>query len=197
MKVLAAIGVIVIVLAFAGAWAKPPISTLLKGVLLPIVGCFMMFGAVGAFIATPIFALIGWRNRYELRTMQRARMTCAQARRINTWLWRPRCAVSGEIVAGPSGLLTAPLSRERCVWFQVWWKGTAATANTASAPFGVRDATGTVLVDADLLRAQQIEWGDAPPPQGNRGRGRGAGRTKQGSRFRAAPVRAAARWSDD
>jgi hypothetical protein len=80
-----------------------------------------------------------------------------------------RVTVQGRTVAGPEGVLTAPLSREECVWYRVriWYDYWDARheVNTDSMAWEragggdevrLDDSTGVVLVSSDLL------WRDLP-----------------------------------
>src|SRR5262245_27987244 len=139
-----------------GVFVGSPVTEFLRSAIRFMVSVVLFVGFFLGFVMPPMYVLFMWRDRWELRLMRLARMSCAQASRETARFWRRRCAVSGEIVGGPSGLLTAPLSGEPCVWFQVWSNG--VFNQVTSTPFGVRDTTGTVLVSADMLAAVE-----APP----------------------------------
>ncbi|MBE8516736.1 hypothetical protein ILP97_04245 [Amycolatopsis sp. H6(2020)] len=116
----------------------------------------LVLGAMLTFVM-PLWALLTWGARRERRRIARLPVSrCAGVTGPGPRL----CAVEGRTEPGTGGTLIAPLSGERCVWFfsqvventgsdgdatRLVWEAGGAMA------FGVRDGTGSVLVDGRLV----------------------------------------------
>ncbi|WP_410612670.1 hypothetical protein [Amycolatopsis sp. lyj-109] len=127
-------------------------------------------GAALTFLL-PVWALLTWGARRERRRIARLPVSrCAGV----TGPEKRLCAVEGRSEPGPAGPLLAPLSGEPCVWYfsQVVANTTDDGASTrlvweagGAMAFTVRDATGSVLVDGQLVHPDHASGrtGHRPP----------------------------------
>jgi len=123
-------------------------------------GALVMFFGFCFVLGSPLMALLAWNDGRERRRLERVpTRTCAEL----VGSQPARCALAGEVGAGPSGLQIAPLSGAAVAWHRtrVWrWYAVSGEnyrelvwSHTSDGPFSVRDATGSVLVSPALFAA--------------------------------------------
>jgi hypothetical protein len=129
-----------------------------------------LFLAIAAIISA-VFGFLARRKR--LAMLGTPTLSCAQiADQVGNNGAPVECEVKGEVLAGPQGVLTSPLSKTPCVWYEVEVKRlyrshsngrtrqrseTVDTYRTPE-PFGLRDQTGVILVhphEAQIDQPQQ------------------------------------------
>ena len=133
------------------------------------------FAIIGALAGLPAFVGVrSWRQMRALMSLSRVAVASAKEGYLR---------VEGHAVPG-AGPLSSPLTHSKTCWYHIivedsvsrygsnrdgagqWWK---VREETSSAPFIVRDDSGTIVVDphgADVIPTDRSIWyGPAPEPE--------------------------------